>query len=198
MDDSERSRRAVLGATAAGLAAAAGCSSTGSEGDATGTTEPTEAATDATTRTATEAQVDWRTAELTDVTTGETFTVAGLADAPVILEFFAVWCPVCTRQQQHLATFAADDPDAVPISVNVDPNESAETVRKHAAEHGFDWRYAVAPTDVTSALVDEFGTVVTSPPAAPVARVCPDGDAALLSGRGVKSAGDIAAAVDEC
>lgn len=42
--------------------------------------------------------------ELTDVNTGETFTPLDFTGNPVLLESFAVWCPVCLSQQRHIGS----------------------------------------------------------------------------------------------
>lgn len=117
----------------------------------------------------------WMTTELEDVTSDETFTVAEF-DVPVLLETFAVWCPDCLEQQEESTTFhAQSDLDAVSIGLNVDPNEDADVVRDHAETHGFDWRFAVSPPDLTRSLADEFGQSIAHPPASPVVLICPDG-----------------------
>lgn len=131
---------------------------------------------------------DWRTATLTDVRSGEEFTVDDLAsDRPVLLETFAVWCSTCLRQQKQLRAYHESvGDDVVSVSLDVDPNEDAPKVRRHLEEHGFDWRYAVAPSEVTQSLVDQFGQSIAHPPSAPVVLVCPDGSRRLPDG--VKSA----------
>lgn len=164
----------------------------------TGSTEPTTAATTAEPGTPT-AQSTWRELELTDALSGETFTVQQFEGQPVLLEFFAVWCPVCTAQQKAVRDALAERPDLVPISINVDPNEGDAQVRQHVESHeGFDWRYAVASSTLTHRLIQAFGVVITNPPAAPVVRVCPDASAALLDGRGVKSAETLLASFESC
>jgi hypothetical protein len=139
----------------------------------------------------------WRTTDLTDVSNGETFTIGGF-DGTVVLETFAVWCPTCTRQQKQLRGIAAGMDAVAVVSLNVDPNEDAEKVRKHAEENGFGWYYAVAPTDVTKSLTDAFGSTVLNAPSAPVIVVCPDGSATVLEGRGVKSTTTIENALADC
>lgn len=175
--------------------ALAGCTSrTGG-----GASAPTAGGSAATESTATPvAATDWRAVELTDVITDETFTLEAFSGQPVLVEFFAVWCPVCTSQQRAMGTLVDRRDDVVAVSVNVDPNEDTEQVREHAAEHGFDWRYAVSPPSMTKALIEEFGPVVSNAPAAPVVRICPNGGASLVEGRGLKSADDLEAAFDRC
>lgn len=211
--DGNRSRRAVLGlAGSALLAGLAGCASGGGgSGDTSATetaTEETTMMTDTATGTDTEMMTSqastatptggWRTTELTDVQTGNTFTVQQFAGKPVLLEFFAVWCPICTKQQRQLATTVANLDELVAISINVDPNEDAGAVKDHLGNYDFNWRYAIAPSAMTKALIDEFGSVISSPPAAPVVRICPDGGATLLEGQGVKSAETLETAIEQC
>ena len=201
MTPQQPSRRrflATLGVAAG--AAVAGCGSTGdgASGETGGTEEREPAMTATETETDMAGQQGWESMALTDVLTDETFTVADLDADPVLLEFFAVWCPICTEQQREIGTLTGQRDDFVPVSLNVDPNENAETVREHAESKGFDWRYAVAPPAMTRQLVDEFGTVVTSPPSAPIVRRCPDGAASLIEGSRAKSAETLSSALDEC
>jgi cytochrome oxidase Cu insertion factor (SCO1/SenC/PrrC family) len=195
-----RSRRTVIrGGVGALLAALAGC--TGSSGTAdTATTGGAPTDTDAAGVTTSTPSVvdDWRAVELTDVRSGEAFTVGGFGGSPVLVEFFAVWCPVCTSQQREVGTLVERRNDLVAVSLNVDPNEDADQVREHAEKEGFDWRYAVAPPAMTKALIDEFGAVVTNAPAAPVVRICSDRTATLVDGRGLKSADALEVAFDGC
>jgi thiol-disulfide isomerase/thioredoxin len=117
----------------------------------------------------------WRTTELTDVLTGETFSIDSF-EKPVLVETFAVWCSNCKRQQDELVEFhEAVGDDVVSIALNTDPNEDAERVRQHAESNGYDWRYAVSPGDVTNSLVDQFGASMTTPPQVPMLLRCADG-----------------------
>ena len=135
----------------------------------------------------------WRTTELTDVRTDETFTIDGL-EGPVAIQSFAVWCPKCERQSQELSE--ADESVTV-VSLNTDPNEDAEKVRQHAESNGFDWRFAVAPTEMTQSLVDEFGTTVTNAPSTPIIVTCDDGVAEFFAGS-QQSVDQIRSAAAEC
>ncbi|RDZ64261.1 hypothetical protein C5B90_14330 [Haloferax sp. Atlit-12N] len=140
----------------------------------------------------------WRTAELTDVRTGETFTIEGLLDRPILLETFAVWCSNCLRQQRELIEFhEAVGDDVLTVALDIDPNEDAEKVRKHAADHGFDWRYAVSPESVTKSLTAEFGSSMASAPVVPMVRLCPDGSATRLKD-GHKTTAFLRERVGEC
>jgi thiol-disulfide isomerase/thioredoxin len=140
---------------------------------------------------------NWRNAPLVDVRTGETFRISDFAGTPVLLETFAVWCPTCTRQQEEIARLHEKLGDEfVSVSLNVDPNEDAATVREHANDHGFDWRYAVSQPQVTRALMAEFGTGIVAATATPVVLIGPDQEGSLLR-RGLKRADALEKLVDE-
>ena len=177
------SRRSLL---AAGAAAAAtllgGClgTGTGSEsGDVT--TAGSATAVSTTAASATDGGgggTGWQAVELDAVRDEETFTIGGLP-SPTIVHSFAVWCPKCERLSNQLA---AIDGEYTILGLNTDPNEDAAKVREYAEENDFGWRFAVAPTRLTEALVAEFGSTVVNAPSTPVVVVCDDGSATLLSG----------------
>jgi thiol-disulfide isomerase/thioredoxin len=138
----------------------------------------------------------WISASLQDVRTGTLFSISNF-DKPVLVENFAVWCPVCTRQQQEMKKLHAAVGDAiVSVSLDSDPNEDQSRVLEHIERHGFDWYYAVIPQDVTSSLVDQFGVSFVNVPLAPVLLLCPDGTAERLR-NGVKSAEELERTVKE-
>ena len=135
-----------------------------------------------------EPVVPWLGVELTDIRTGDTFTLAQFADKPILLETFAVWCPTCTSQQRQLAALHEEVGDAViSVTINTDPNETQSQVVRHLDRHGFDWLFAVSPVELSRSLRDEFGVAVLNPPSAPVILICPgQTERTLLSRRGVK------------
>ena len=135
-----------------------------------------------------EPVVAWLGVELTDVRTGDTFTLAQYADKPILLETFAVWCPTCTSQQRQLVALHEEVGEAViSVSLNTDPNETQSHVTRHLDRHGFDWLYAVSPVELSRSLRDEFGVAVLNPPSAPVILICPgQTQRTLLKKRGVK------------
>ncbi len=113
---------------------------------------------------------DWKDSEFKDVNSGETFKISDFRGQTVLVETFAVWCPTCLAQQRELAKVDS----AVHVSLDVDPNEDEAAVIGHAAKNGFDWRFAVSPSDATQLLIDEFGVSVVNAPGAPVILVCDD------------------------
>jgi len=138
-----------------------------------------------------EEVIDWRDYELTDVNTGETFKISDFKGTPILLESFAVWCPTCTRQQQEIRKLHDEIGDSfISISLDTDPNENAAKVIDHTERNGFDWRYAISPSELTIALIDEFGVVFVNAPQAPMAFIDKDQNAELLR-NGVKSSGEL-------
>jgi len=124
--------------------------------------------------------MNWTEIEVEDVSTGESFSVEEL-EKPVLVETFAVWCSTCTRQQQEVKQFH-EESNVTSISLNTDPNEDAARVRQHKERHGFDWRYAVAPTEMSRKLADRHGDVMLQPPRAPMVLICENGERMLPTG----------------
>lgn len=152
----------------AGLFLAAGATgATAQSAEATRSADATQSAEAA-------PAVAWLGVELTDVRTEETFTLAQFAEKPLLLETFAVWCGVCTYQQQQIDALHDEVGDSVvSVALNTDPNESQTQISRHLDRHGFDWRYAVSPVELSRSLRDEFGVSVLHPPSAPVILICP-------------------------
>lgn len=116
------------------------------------------------------------TTPLTDVRTGETFTLADFEGKVVILETMAVWCPLCDQQQgQILGALEQLGEEVVAVSLDVDLGETEDIVARHADQLGLPWRFALAPPEVAEALRRDFGPQVLSPPATPVILIGPDG-----------------------
>lgn len=132
---------------------AAGCSaSSGAEGGPGTTGEPYDALLDQ---------------ALTDVRTGETFTLRELsADKPVLLETMAIWCVTCLQQQRQVVR-AHEVTDFHSVGIDVDPNEDAEDLAEYALREGFDWRFVVADAQLVDLLTDRYGFGVTNPPSTP-------------------------------
>jgi hypothetical protein len=82
------------------------------------------------------------------------------------------------------------------LSLDIDPNERAEDLSEYARREGFDWRFAVAPREVTRSLAATFGDQVLSPPSTPLIVLGPDGDV-VEQHIGIKVAGELAALFEE-
>ena len=106
--------------------------------------------------------------ELTDVRTGEHFTLAQLAaDGPILLEPMAVWCTNC-RAQMHEVTRAHQAADFQSVSLGVDLSETAQDLAAYADREGWGWRFAMASPDLYRHLQQRFGDAATYPPATPL------------------------------
>lgn len=132
----------------------------------------------------------WLTAELTDVSTGETFRLSDFEGTPVLLESFAVWCPICLSQQREMEKLLAEDVDVIHVSLDTDPNEDESNIRSHLDRHGFSWRFAVASPEVTQSLREQFGLGVVNAPSAPVILIDSDLNPTFLRS-GVKPASEL-------
>jgi thiol-disulfide isomerase/thioredoxin len=191
MDD-RFTRRGALAATGAAVAALAGCvsgdgsdGSNGNGGASNGTNSVGGGGTD---------RPAWQTTSFEDAQTGETLTIAEF-DEPVVLHTFATWCSVCQSQQQSLDTLEERRGDEVTlVDLTIDENDDPDEVAAHAESNGFDWRFGVAPAEMTSSLVDNIGDRVVFAPQSPVVVVCPNGATEAL-GKGV-SADAIADAIN--
>ncbi len=123
----------------------------------------------------------WATIPLTDVRTGETFTLADSGDRVVFVEPMAVWCSSCRAQQETAKEAVAGlDPSRVTwVAIDVDPNETPEMLARFADENEFPFTYAIAGVDLSRALADAFGAQVLSPPSTPVIVIGTDGTVTL-------------------
>ncbi len=140
---------------------------------------------------------DWFNVELADVNTGETFKVSDFQGKVILIETMAVWCPICTQQQQQIRALhgqLGERDDFVSLSLDIDPNESHDILKSHVDRNGFSWSYAVAPPEVSHEIGDLYGRSFLNPPAAPMFVIDRQGEAHLLP-FGVKSAAELQDAV---
>jgi len=114
---------------------------------------------------------DWFNVELTDVQTGETFTMNDFTGKVVLLETMAAWCPTCILQASYsykLHDQLGHPDDLIFVSLDVDLNEDADVLKEYIAEYGFDWRFAVSPLEVDRALGNLYSAQYLNPPLAPM------------------------------
>lgn len=120
----------------------------------------------------------WMSIALTDVRTGETFTLADFAGKTVFVEPMATWCTNCRRQLGNVAAAKAqlgDSEDVVFVSLSVETNIGNGDLADYTEETGFDWVFAVATPEMLISLADTFGQTVTNPPSTPHFIIRPDG-----------------------
>jgi len=140
----------------------------------------------------------WFSAGLTDVRTGETFSIKDYSGKLVLVETMAVWCPTCLRQQNEMAALSGmlGDLEVVIVSLDIDPNEDSDLLKGHVDQQGFDWAFAVAPQEVAREIGQLYGTQFLNPPSTPMLIVDTHGEVHTLP-FGVKSADDLKKALED-
>lgn len=134
----------------------------------TATTAPTEV-----------SRPDWFSIPLTDVRTGETFTINDFAGKVVLLETMAMWCPNCTVQAnevRNLHELLENSEDLISVSLDVDVNEDEASLKEYVQEFGFEWRFAVAPLEVARALGNLYTAQYLNPPLSPMMMIDREGN----------------------
>jgi hypothetical protein len=140
----------------------------------------------------------WFSASLTDVNTGQTFTVADYQGKVVLVETLAVWCSNCLKQQREVLALhqaLGERDDFVSVGIDIDLNESAEQLKDHAGRNGFDWVYAIATPEVARAISDLYGVNFLNPPSTPMLIIDRHGQVHPLP-FGIKSAAELQAALE--
>jgi cytochrome oxidase Cu insertion factor (SCO1/SenC/PrrC family) len=85
----------------------------------------------------------WKTASLTDASTGKNFTLSQFAGKVVVLQFMAVYCQYCLAESHQLVSvqqsFAGNGQAAqvVIVSVDVDPNENLAYLKQYVGQNHF-------------------------------------------------------------
>jgi cytochrome oxidase Cu insertion factor (SCO1/SenC/PrrC family) len=116
-------------------------------------------------------QPAWFQTSLTDVKTGQAFMLADLTGKVVLVEDMAIWCSTCMQQQRQVVALhgaLGERDDLVSLSLDVDPNEKAASLKEYADKNGFTWHYVVPPADVIRAIADQLGNQFLNPPSAPM------------------------------
>lgn len=130
--------------------------------------------------TATEASTpEWFSYELTDVQTGETFTINDYAGKVVLVETMAMWCPNCIVQAHEvrkLHNLLGNPEDLISVSLDVDVNEDAASLKEYSEEFGFDWHFVVAQLEVARALGNLYTAQYLNPPLSPMLIIDRDGN----------------------
>jgi len=114
---------------------------------------------------------EWFSMELTDVQTGETFTMNDYAGKVILLETMAIWCPNCTVQAneiRNLHEVLGNPEDLISVSLDVDLNENDGDLKEYASGYGFDWHFAIAPLLYARALGTLYTPQYLNPPLAPM------------------------------
>ena len=121
----------------------------------------------------------WVDVPLTDVQTGETFTMTDFSGKVVLIETMAVWCPNCIVQANEvrkLHELLKNPEDLVSVSLDVDVNEDAASLKDYTEEFGFDWRFAISPRKINRALGNLYSAQYLNPPLSPMLLIDRDGN----------------------
>jgi cytochrome oxidase Cu insertion factor (SCO1/SenC/PrrC family) len=143
--------------------------------DAIRTTDPQSTAVPAVAVTTPE----WFDMEMTDVQTGEVFTINDYAGKVILLETMAMWCPNCVVQAnevRNLHELLGHPDDFISISLDVDLNEDQASLKEYAYGYGFDWHFVVAPLLVARALGNLYTAQYLNPPLSPMMVIDRSGD----------------------
>lgn len=135
----------------------------------------------------------WYGAALTNVRTGEAFTIQDLKGKVILVETMAVWCSNCLRQQgqvKELHSLLGERDDFVSIGLDIDPNEEASRLKDFIDAQGFDWLYAVSPVEVSREFSALYGDQFLNPPSTPMLVIDRHGVAHPLP-FGIKSADEL-------
>ena len=122
----------------------------------------------------TDASMDtpaWFDVPLTNVNTGETFTINELKGNVVLVETLAMWCSNCLKQQKEVAelhTLLGEQDGFISLGLDIDPNEQADDLKAYTAKNNFSWDYAIAPAEVTRELSNLYSAQFINPPSTPM------------------------------
>ena len=118
----------------------------------------------------------WQNITLTNVRTGETFTLADFAGKTIFVEPMATWCTNCRRQLTNVSSARAQfGEDVVFVALSVETNVSNDDLQAYTESTGFDWVFAVATPELLQELVALYGQTITNPPSTPHFIIRPDG-----------------------
>lgn len=135
----------------------------------------------------------WYSVSLTNVQSGEAFTINDLKGKVILVETMAVWCSNCKKQQGQVKTLhelLGKRDDFVSLGVDIDPNEDEPTLKSFTESNGFNWTYVVAPADVSREIASLYGSQFLNPPSTPMLIIDRKGVAHPLP-FGIKSAEEL-------
>ena len=135
----------------------------------------------------------WYSTPLTDVNTGEVFTVEENLGKVILVETLATWCSNCYKQQKEVVRFhdiLGKRDDFISLGVDIDPNEDIVLLTGYVSKNGFDWLYAVASGEMIDEISLLYGPQFLNPPSTPMLIIDRKGNAHPLN-FGIKSAEEL-------
>jgi cytochrome oxidase Cu insertion factor (SCO1/SenC/PrrC family) len=126
---------------------------------------------------------EWFGMEMTDVRTGETFTMNDFSGKVVLIQTIAQWCPNCLFQQaesRKMAEQLGNPEDLVLLTMDVDSNEDEASLKKYAEDFAFEWRFVVGPLEVQRAIGNLYSVEYLNPPLDPMLLIDRQGNAHQL------------------
>ncbi len=113
----------------------------------------------------------WFSQTLTNVNSGETTSIQDLKGKVILVETMAIWCPKCLKQQGQVKALhetLGERDDFLSITLDIDSNEDANSLKFYAQENGFDWFYAVSTVDISRDIAAQYGDQFLNPPSTPI------------------------------
>jgi len=113
----------------------------------------------------------WFGVPLTNVRTGEQFTINDFKGKVVLVENLAIWCSNCLKQQKEvkeLHVLLGERDDFISLGLDIDLNDTNEDLLSYTNGYGFDWHYAVATSEVAHEIGELYGTQFLNPPSTPM------------------------------
>lgn len=140
----------------------------------------------------------WFDIQLTDVRSGDAFSISDYKGKVILVENMAVWCSNCLKQQNQVLELhkaLGENSDLVSLGLGIDPNEDAAKLKAFIDGKGFDWTYSVAPVELSREISNLYGAQFLNPPSAPMLIIDRHGNVHLLP-FGIKSAADLQQALE--
>ena len=126
---------------------------------------------------------------------GGTVTFADFAGRPLVIEMMATWCAACGDQQDTIRDARLRlPPDAVVISLSVDPRDDAAALGKYAADRDYDWVFGTGSVELLRSLGAQLGDAALNPAVTPIV-VIDRGGKVVLAPAGHKDVATLVALV---
>jgi thiol-disulfide isomerase/thioredoxin len=133
----------------------------------------------------------WFEMPMTDIRTGEEFTISDLSGKVILIETMAMWCPTCLKQElevKKVNDLLGERDDFVSIAIDVDSKEDAEALRIYVDENELDGIFVVAYTELIRDIANRYTAELLNPPLVPMLIIDRNGDVYGLP-YGLKPAG---------